>query len=140
LHLDDLSPQTPRRGLPVSRLVMPDRGSSTYYTVTAIDVWGRLADRSPLLTLHWHPGLPISISLTENAVIVVSHRNGRHTVTRQGHLRLPASIRHLSRLKAGDRLLLAACPDRDLLVAYSMSALDAMVLAYHSPSTGRTPQ
>src|SRR5215207_3428423 len=122
LRLDEQSPRTPTRGLPVPRFAAADRSASTFYTVTAIDVWGRLADRSPLLTLGWRPGLPIAISVMQGAVVVVSHREGRNTVTGQGHRRLPASVRHRSRLKAGDRLLLAACPDRDLLVAYPTSA------------------
>lgn len=140
LHLDDLAPRTPHSGLPVARLKRPERGNSTYYTVTAIDVWGRLADRSPLLALDWQPGLSIAMSVTQGAVVVVSRRDGRHTITRQGHLRLPASVRHVCRLKAGDRLLLAACPDRDLLIAYSMSALNAMVFSYHAASSGTSWQ
>jgi hypothetical protein len=84
--------------------------------------------------------MSIAVSVTQGAVVIVPHHDGRHTVTRQGHLRLPASIRHLTRMKAGDRLLLAACPHRDFLVAYPMAALDAMVLAYHSAPAGKDAQ
>lgn len=138
LHSDAESEQTPRSGLPVPRLVAPGSRDSTYYTVTAIDVWGRLAGRSPLQRLHWQPGLPLAMSITQRVALVIPHRDGRHAVTREGRLRLPASVRRVCCLNAGDRLLLAACPARNFLVAYPMFIVDAMLLAYHAPFGGRT--
>lgn len=138
LHSDAGSEQTPRLGLPVPRLATPSNRVSTYYTVTAIDVWGRLADRSPLQRLQWQPGLPLAVSITQRVALVVPHRDGRHAVTRDGRLRLPAAVRRVCRLEAGDRLLLAACPARNFLVAYPMFIVDAMLLAYHSPFRRRT--
>ena len=55
----------------------------------------------------------------------------REAVTGHGHLRLPASVQRACRLQPGDRLLVAAHPDAGLLAAYTPSALDQMVLAYH---------
>ncbi len=104
LRLGGQPPRPPTRGLPIARLFSPERDSSAYYVVTTIDGRGRLADRSPLRILQWRPGLPVAVSV----------------------------VRHACHFKAGDRLLMAACPDRGLLVAYPMSALDAMVLAYHA--------
>jgi hypothetical protein len=133
LHVGEQSPLPPTRGLPVARLVSPADNGSTHYVVTAIDVWGRLADRSPLRTLQWRPGLSVAMSVVHGVVVVIASRRAtQQAITRQGHLRLPASVRHLCRLAAGDRLLVVACPDRDLLVVYTMAALDAMVLAYHA--------
>jgi hypothetical protein len=132
LHPEAGSEQTPRLGLPVPRLATPPSRDSTYHTVTAIDVWGRLADRSPLQRLHWQPGLPLAVSITQGAILVIPHHDGRHTVTSQGHLRLPAAVRRVCRLEAGDRLLLAACPARNFLVAYPMFVVDAMLLAHHA--------
>jgi hypothetical protein len=110
--------------------------STAYYTVSAIDVWGRLADRSPLRVLQWRPGHPIAVSVVRETVVIVARHDGHESITGQGHLRLPAPIRHVLRVHAGDRLLLVACPGQGLLVAYTMSALDAMVLAHHSAATG----
>ena len=132
LHPEAGSKETPHLGLPVPRLATPPNRDSTYYTVTATDVWGRLADRSPLQRLHWQPGLPLAVSIAQGAILVIPHRDGRHTVTRQGHLRLPASVRRVCRLEAGDRLLPAACPARNFLVAYPMFVVDAMLLAHHA--------
>lgn len=119
-------------GLPVARLRSPASSSTTYYAVSSIDVNGRLGDRSPLQTLGWGPGHPVAVSLASGTIVVASQPRSRVTVTRQGHLRLPTSVRRACRLEPGDRLLLAAYPDRDLLVAYTASTLDHMLLTYHS--------
>jgi hypothetical protein len=118
-------------GLPVARLALPGRSSSTYYTVTTIDGRGRLADRSPLRKLRWPPGLPIAVSVVSGAIVVVSRSDGRELITRQGHLRLPVHVRRTCRLTAGDRLLVLASLGRRFLVVYPMSTLDAMVLGHH---------
>jgi hypothetical protein len=119
-------------GLPLPRLTEPVRETSAYYTVTTVDGRGRLADGSPLRALQWGPGLPLKLMVTLGAVVAAAHPDGRKTVTSQGHLRLPADLRHALRLNPGDRLLVVAHPHQGLLVVYTMPALDAMVLGYHS--------
>jgi hypothetical protein len=78
----------------------------------------------------------LALTVTRGAVVAKPDPEGREAVTRQGHLRLPAPIRHLFRLAAGDRLLLTPCPDRGFLVVYPIAILDAMLLAYHHHSAG----
>ena len=110
-------PLSPTRGLPLARLVAPSHAPLAYCVVTPVDDRGRLADRSPLKVLRWRPGLSVAVSVLRAAVlVVVPHRDGQHAITRQGYLRLPVSVRHACRLEASGRLLLVACPDRDLLV------------------------
>lgn len=118
-------------GLPVARLLSPVHDSSVYYAVTAIDNRGRLADRSVLRVLGWLPHSSISINVLNGFFIVVTHSHGPATITRQGHLRLPAAVRHSCRIKARAQLLVAAYPDHDLLTAYPTSVLDKVLLAYH---------
>jgi hypothetical protein len=67
-----------------------------------------------------------------HAVVMLSHRHGPHSITNQGHAQLPLAIRRAFGLEAGERLLMAACPDHDLLVVYTMASLDAIILAYHA--------
>ncbi|MCU1680187.1 MAG: hypothetical protein JWQ81_926 [Amycolatopsis sp.] len=119
------------QGLPVARLLEHSPRSEVHYTVTAMDAHGRLADRSPLRILGWLPEARVSLGAIRGVLIIGRRSDGPDTVTRQGHLQLSASIRHACRLQAGARLLVAAYPDRGLLAAYSGSALDAMVQAYH---------
>ncbi|MGC5033387.1 hypothetical protein [Micromonospora sp. DT229] len=107
----------------------PEQRNAMHYSVTAIDVDGRLAARSALAALRWQPGLPVAVTAAQHALVITPHEKSTHVLDRQGHLRLPATARHLTRLKAGDRLLLAA--SLDLLLAYPVAVVDAMVLAYH---------
>lgn len=116
----------------MARLRSPAPASATKYAVTSIDISGRLGDRSLLQTLGWEPGHPVAVSLAAGAIMVISRPGSRETVTLQGHLRFPTSVRRACRLKPGDRLLIAAHPDDELLVAYTPSALDQMVLSYHT--------
>ena len=139
-RLNSPSPRTPASKLPMPVITASEHRDAMYYTVTAMDIWGRIADRSALTTLRWRPGDRIAVSVAEGAVMIRPQRDGRQVITQQGFLRLPATVRHLTRLRGGDRILLAACSDRDLLLAYSMAALDDMVKAFHSSATGRRSQ
>jgi hypothetical protein len=118
-------------GLPVAQLTVPERDESAHYVVTAIDAHGRLADRSAVRVLRWQPGQPIAITITQRALLILPQPNGPEFITQQGHLRVPAAVRHAFGIKSSDRMLLAAFPDRSLLVAYTFAALDTMILLYH---------
>lgn len=119
-------------GLPMARLATVRPNSSAYHVITTIDSRGRVADRRPLTLLQWPDRQPITISAHPSAGIVTVRREGQAALTRQGHLRLPGCVRHACHIKGGDRLLLVAVADHDLLVAYTMAALDAMVSNYHA--------
>lgn len=120
------------RPLPLVGLLDRVADRSRYVTATVMDDRGRLADRTALKSLGWQPRQPISISTLPSAGILVVRRGGQDSVTPHGHLRLPADIRHGCRLAAGDRLLVIAHPDHDLLVAYNVFAVSAMLTAYHA--------
>lgn len=126
-----VSTAAPPQELPVAELVDRAPRTATFYAVTTIDSRGRLADRSPLRVLGWPPFSRVSIGTVKGEMIIIRRCDGPDTITGQGHVRLPARIRHLCRLEPGGRLLVAAFPTRDLLAAYTNSALDAMLLAYH---------
>lgn len=131
--------RTPPLGLPLPGSPPPTGSPAAHYTVTAMDARGRLADRSSLAALGWQPGLPVCFRVITGGVLVVAAPDGGPSaVTRQGHLRLPAPLRHLFRLRAGDRLLVAAFPGPGYLIAHPVTALDRMLLDYHTPAR-RTP-
>ena len=121
-------------GLPLPPLSAPAPSPSLYFTVTPVDVRGRLADRSPIRALDWQPGQPITITVLQQTIIVTSQAGGAESITGQGHLRLPAGIRHAFRLNSGDRLLVAAAPTAGVLVVYTMAMLESMLLDHHATS------
>lgn len=121
----------PSPRLPVAALVDRAPQTTACYAVTAVDSRGRLADRSPLRVLGWPPLSRVSIGTFKGEMIIIRRCDGPDTITGQGHVRLPARIRHLCRLEPGCRVLVAAFPTCDVLAVYTVSALDAMLLAYH---------
>lgn len=131
------SPQDARevlgqRPLPVAQLADKRQKSFTYLVVTAMDASGRLADRTPLLALRWLRGQPVMFAANSPQGIFVVRRGGREAITGQGHLRIPARIRHILQLTAGERLLVAALVQHDLLIVHTVAAVDAMMLTYHA--------
>jgi hypothetical protein len=99
-----------------------------YCVVTPIDARSRLADGSPARVLGWAPGHPISITAIpqDGGQIIGVRTGGPNAVTRQGHLRIPAYVRHLCRITTGDRLLVAATPGHGLTV-YTMDLLSQIL-------------
>lgn len=128
-------PRTP--GLPIAPLATPEHDDSAHYALTAMDARGRLADRSAMRVLRWEPGQPIAVTVAPGALLVLPRPDGPEAITQQGHLRLPAAIRYALGLTPGDRLLVAAFPDRRFLVTYTIATLDTMILAYHRSHTDR---
>jgi hypothetical protein len=114
-------------GLPLPSLSIAVERAPTFYAVSTVDTWGRLADRSALLKLGWRPGTAIAIAVTGDVIAVTVQCNGSRRIAPQGYLRLPASVRSAAHVRAGDRLLLAAHLDQGLLIAYPPAVLDAMV-------------
>jgi hypothetical protein len=127
-------------GLPLVPLLPSMSAPSLYCALTPIDDRGRLADRSPIRAVGWSPGQAITISVVQETVVVVSQPTGAECITRQGHLRLPARVRHLCRLTSGDRLLIAAAPGPGALVGYTMPLLESVLLQHHlsAPRRGVT--
>lgn len=137
LRLQPDSSPLPTDGLPVAYLNTKDSGSTSYYVVTTVDHRGRLADRSPLRALQWPPGNPVAMSVLPGAIAVVAQPGSRQAVTRQGHLRLPAALRYGCSINPGDRLLMAALPERSLMLLYGTHVVDEMLLCFHSTQSAR---
>lgn len=117
-------------GLPVARPPERVQRSSSRYAFTTIDGRGRLGDRSLVRLLNWPPGSSLKPIVLDDQVIVLSRSPGTAAVTKLGHVRLPAAIRHRCQLRAGDGLLLTTSPARDLLIVCTTSVLDEALVAF----------
>jgi hypothetical protein len=118
--------------LPLPSLFAPADRASTHYAVTAIDDRGRLSDTSAVSVLGWLPGLCLGFSVLPGATGVVVERGGHAILNGRGRLLLPVPVRRALYLERGDRVLLAAHPDRDLLIAYTRNAIEAMTSWLHA--------
>jgi len=122
-----------REPLPLPSLP-PGRTSTVVYGLSAVDDRGRVADRVVMRALGWSAGLRLDIHEADGVLTVATDPDGSHQVTNQGHLRLPASLRHRCGLAAGDRVLLAAAPDRSWLAIYPPAPLDNALTPAHRHS------
>lgn len=118
------------RGLPLPDLARSVKPQATVCAVTSVDASGRLADRRPLQALGWCAGRAVDVTGRDTAITAAARRGGRCTISRSGHLVLPASVRRTCGIGPGHRLLVLAYPDRALLMTYTMSALELMVSRY----------
>jgi hypothetical protein len=99
------------------------------YGLAAVDDRGRLADRVVWRALDWTPGTRLQIRTAGGLVVVEADPGGAFAVTRQGHVGIPATMRHWCGLAGGDRLLLAADPALGRLVVCPPEALNRVTAA-----------
>src|SRR5688500_16444409 len=69
------------------------RTRKTVYALPAIDCNGRLADQAIVRVMGWKPGTRYAIQEQGGLLLVDADPRGVFTVTRQGHLYIPAVVR-----------------------------------------------
>ncbi len=89
-----------------------------------------------LTALRWGPGTRLDIREACGLLVVQATPGGVFVVTKQGHLRLPASVRHCCGLVPGDRVLLVADPGQEVLVVHPPASLDELLVARHAELVG----
>jgi bifunctional DNA-binding transcriptional regulator/antitoxin component of YhaV-PrlF toxin-antitoxin module len=103
-------------------------------TIVVVSLTARFCKRwAGLLGWVW-----ISAKPTDDWIIR-PREHGTFHVTGQGHLRIPAALRHRCGLEPGDRVLLAADPRQRQLVAYPPAALDALIGGHAADSLDGEP-
>jgi hypothetical protein len=115
------------------------RAGSAVYGVSTLDASGRLADRVIMRALACTSDARLDIRDSKGLTVIAADDGGVFRVTQQGHLHLPAAVRHWCRLGPGDRVLLAAYPASGLLVVHSPAVFDAVVDAVHAQALGGEP-
>ena len=129
-----------RRGLPLPGVRSPRPPDAPVYGMATLDCHGRIADRTVLHALGWPAGHRLTIRETAGTLTVVPDPDGDAQVTGQGHLRIPAALRHRCALGTGDRVLLAADPNRSHLAIYPPAALDTALARQPTTRTGGEPE
>jgi hypothetical protein len=101
-----------------------------------VDSSGRVSDRSVIRALGWQPGDRLAISVVSGTVLVSPDPRGVFSMTAKPYVVLSAAVRTQAGIRVGDPVLLAALPQRAVLVAYSPTALDGLLADYHSTVLG----
>jgi hypothetical protein len=69
-------------------------------------------------------------------MIIRQAPDGGWAVSKHGHLRPPAELRHSCGIRAGDRVLLVAYPVEGILVVHPPANLDALLASFHAELLG----
>jgi bifunctional DNA-binding transcriptional regulator/antitoxin component of YhaV-PrlF toxin-antitoxin module len=115
------------------------RDASLRYAIVTVDDRGRFTDQSIVRAMGWGPGRRVETRVVSGVLVIQAKDGGLHALTPKGHVQLPTAVRQWFAMGAGDRVLLAAAPDRGVLVVHTMAALDAMLERYHGALAGGEP-
>ncbi|MFD3596436.1 AbrB/MazE/SpoVT family DNA-binding domain-containing protein [Nocardia sp. NPDC058640] len=110
----------PDFGLPLPALqARPLRRSpNRHLAISAVDINGRLGDRSALKSLQWLPRDPVSCRVANGLVVVSRTPGSSATIDRRGYLQLPADIRHCVGIGVNDRVLVVTVEEPGRLAIY----------------------
>ncbi|MFD1045704.1 AbrB/MazE/SpoVT family DNA-binding domain-containing protein [Kibdelosporangium lantanae] len=135
----DTRPSMACRTLPLAPVPTP-RSHTIVYGIATIDPSGRVADRHILNVLRWASGTRLDIHEDRGVVVLQADPRGVFGISGQGHLRLPAAVRHRCALNTGDRVLLAAWPEQGTLFLHPPTHLDDVLVPVHTSLIGGDPQ
>ena len=118
---------THRRRLPLASVPSLRPSDAAIYGMTVMDDRGRIVVRTVLKALGWLPGTPTRIDVDRDVAIITEGTDSPCSLTAQGHLRLPATVRHRLGLRTGDRVLLVGKAADASLIVYPPTALDTLL-------------
>jgi hypothetical protein len=121
------------RRLPLASPVqVPSAPGDVVYGIARVDASGRICERAVITALGWAGG--DRQTFTADAGVVAAHRDpgGMVALLASGYITIPAALRRRCGLAAGDKVLLAALPDRGSLAAYSLAVVDQAIRAHGS--------
>jgi hypothetical protein len=107
----------------VLKVEPPTAPADVIYGVGRIDASGRVADRVAIQALGWQLGDRLTLSGTSGVVLARRDPAGMLALGQKPYITIPAVLRTRCGLRAGDRVLLAASLDEDLLTVYPLSTL-----------------
>ncbi len=100
----------------------------TVYGVATIDNRGRVADAVVQRALGWTANARLDIREHSGLILVIADQREMFCVSNDGYVRLPATVRRWCGLAPGDRVLLAANADENLLFVYPPATLDTLIV------------
>ncbi|HEY0806353.1 MAG TPA: hypothetical protein VGD84_14865, partial [Pseudonocardiaceae bacterium] len=95
------------------------------YAMCRMDVGGRVCDRTIIYqVLGWRGGDRFTATGTTDVVLVRRDPAGLVTLAAdRPRITVPAALRHRCGARAGQQVLLAAFPDRDMLAIYPLGSV-----------------
>jgi hypothetical protein len=144
IDLPEVSPPSSSSGhhrrttLPLSQLspAPAPAESQIVFGLAKIDCHGRVGDAGVERATGWAPGTRLSIREHDGLILIRPDERGVFSITRQGHLQLPVTVRRWCGLTTGDRVLMAVDVARELVVVYQPAKLEALLAPSHAALIG----
>jgi hypothetical protein len=115
---------TRARALPLATPPAPPTAPvGVIYGMGRIDASGRVADRVGTQALGWQFRDRLTLSCISGVVLARRDPAGMLALGQKPYITIPAALRTRCGLRAGDRELLAAALNEDLLTVYPLSTL-----------------
>jgi bifunctional DNA-binding transcriptional regulator/antitoxin component of YhaV-PrlF toxin-antitoxin module len=124
---------------PLPSLRRLPRDASMLYGIGRVDSSGRVANREIVTALRWKPGDTVDLTLTNGAIILRASPGAHHRVQEKPRIVIPTAARRRHALDKGSLVLLAAAPEFGAVIVYPISALDDMIVSYHSAGAPGEP-
>jgi len=129
-----LSPASaePLRPLPLADLHQLPRDTTMLYGVGRVDVSGRVSNRDIVRALGWQSGDKLEVIPALGGIVILSSPDGLLSVPFKRYIVIPAAVRRLHNIEAGDHVLLAAAPEYGIVIVHTRQAMNEMLARYHS--------
>lgn len=102
--------------------------------IAAVNASGRVREQQLILkTLGWRAGDRTSSHVIADGIVIRREHDGHQLIDPRNQLLIPAGLRTLYRIGAGDRIVLVAIPEQEVLIVHP-TAFVAGLLAEHYAS------
>jgi hypothetical protein len=131
-RLQASGPRQAQRPLSVPSIRTEPEPPTAVYGIGHVDRAGRVSASPILQALGWPPRQPIAVKATSTALVIYPDPTGVHRLPATAYIALPSHARQCCGIRAGDAVLLAADPDRDLLLIDTVTTLDEALAPRHA--------
>lgn len=104
--------------------------------VAAIDHSGRTGDQSLLSALGWRPGERTAATVTAEMAILRRTHTGPFRIDSRHKVFIPAGTRALFSIDTGDRVVLVAAPEHDVLIVHPMAVIANLIAVHYASKPG----
>jgi hypothetical protein len=100
--------------------------------MAAVDHSGRVRDTVVFGVLGWEPGGRTEVGVRAEVLLMRRVQQGGAVIDARGRVFLPVAARAQLGIAVGERLLVVAVPDRDLLIVHRLSVVTALLAGHYA--------
>lgn len=100
--------------------------------MAAVDHSGRVRDTVVFGVLGWEPGERTEVGVRAEALLVRRVLQCGAVIDARGRVFLPVAARAQLGIAVGERLLVVAVPERDLLIVHRLSVVAALLAGHYA--------